>query len=136
MAARNATTGEALRLIEAFEQMEANADDEAEAIRADILFHQRLFEACHNQLLYSLVRTVIVVLKANFELSIKDGKGFIRNLEEHGEVADAVRRGDPEAARAAMLRILTTNAEGIELMRLNLAEAGRPEKPRAGGDRR
>lgn len=125
MAARNATTSEALRLAEAYEDMQANAHDEAEAISADILFHERLFEACHNQLLHSLVRTVVVVLRANFELSIKDGKGFIRNLEEHGQVADAVHRHDPEAARAAMLRILTTNAKGIELMRRTLADAAR-----------
>ena len=117
MAASAATTTEMLRLFEAYEQMEANSADRNRAVEADILFHRRLFEACHNRLMMQFLRTVISVLRANFELAIKAEHMVIRFLEEHREVAEAVHRHEPDAARIAMQGLLLNNRKNLTEMR-------------------
>lgn len=111
--------------------MERRAEDRDEAVEADIEYHRRLFEACHNKLLASLMRNVIVVLRANFALALEvdDAVSRYRYLGEHRAVADAVRARDPEAARAAMRELLRNNRRDIlatrELARRRLDRAGR-----------
>lgn len=106
LAAANATTTEVLRLFEAFEKMKRFEGDPARAIEADISFHERMFEAAHSPLLSSLLRAFIVLLRANFEITVK---GYSGNLIEHRLAAEAIRDRNPKAARAAMLRLLANN---------------------------
>lgn len=106
LAAANATTTEVLRLFEAFEKMKRFEGDPARAIEADISFHERMFEAAHSPLLSSLLRAFIVLLRANFEITVK---GYSGNLIEHLLAAEAIRDRNPKAARAAMLRLLANN---------------------------
>ena len=117
LAASSATTTEVLRLFEAYEQMEANLSDRNRAVEADILFHRRLFEACHNRLMTQFLRTVITVLRANFELAIMADHMVIRFLEEHREVAEAVHRHEPDSARVAMQGLLLNNRKNLTEMR-------------------
>ena len=121
LAAQSATTTETLRLFEAFEDMELRRDDPHLAVEADILFHKRLFEACHNRLMMSFLRAVVVVLRANFELAIKADHRLIRFIEEHRAVAQAVHLGDPVAARDAMYGLLVNNRGNLEEMRVKVA---------------
>jgi DNA-binding FadR family transcriptional regulator len=131
MAARNATTTETLRLYEAYEAMRRHCNDSVLAIETDLRFHQCLFAGAHNKLVASLFRSFSVLLRANFEFTLGSKNGFIRNLDQHGEVADAVHRRDPEAARRAMLQLLANNeADLAEVMRRR--PAGRGEARRAG----
>jgi len=129
LAATSATTTEILRLHEAYELMERNAADRVEAVEADIEYHRRLFEACHNKLLASLMRNVIVVLRANFALALEvdDAVSRYRYLGEHRTVADAVRARDPQAARGAMQELLRNNRRDILAMR-ELARRRRPQR--------
>jgi DNA-binding FadR family transcriptional regulator len=115
-AARSATAGDSLRLLEAYEAMQRHARDPVRAVEADIAFHERLFEAAHNQLLGSLWRAFAVLLRANFDITIQAVGGYIRNLEVHGLVAEAVRAGDEGAARAAMQRLLANNEQDLAAM--------------------
>lgn len=119
LAATAATTTEILRLYEAYEQMERHAADRVEAVEADIEYHRRLFEACHNKLLASLMRNVIVVLRANFALALEVDDAVLRYryLGEHRTVADAIRARDPQAARGAMQELLQNNRRNILDMR-------------------
>jgi DNA-binding FadR family transcriptional regulator len=116
LAAANATVTETLKLHEAYDAMERNRSDAGKAIEADILFHQRLFESSHNDLICSLLPALTTLLRANFEFSIDVGEGFIRNLEEHRLVAEAVRFRDPDLARKSMRTLLQNNEEDIEAM--------------------
>lgn len=113
LAAASASTTEALRLQEAYDEMERHAKDPQRAIDFDILFHRRLFEAAHNDLLRSLLPAFVTLLRANFEVSIGSANGFIRNLKLHQQVADAVRLGQPEAARCAMHLLLSNNERDL-----------------------
>ena len=105
LAAANATTTEVLRLFEAFEKMKRFEGDPARAIEADISFHERMFRQ-RGPLLSSLLRAFIVLLRANFEITVK---GYSGNLIEHRLAAEAIRDRNPKAARAAMLRLLANN---------------------------
>jgi DNA-binding FadR family transcriptional regulator len=116
LAAEAASTKDTLRLFEAFEEMERNANDRGAAIEADIRFHERLFEAAHNPLLASLSRAFAVLLHANFEIAIDRKNAFMRNLSEHGLVAQAIHRRDAASARREMLKLLNNNDEDIRQM--------------------
>ena len=109
LAAQHATTIETLRLMEAYEAMERSANDQTSAVEADIAFHERLVEAAHNGLVASLSRGFSMLLKANFDITVRWEGAFIRNLEDHRKIADAVHKRDPEAARKAMLHLLAQN---------------------------
>ncbi len=113
LAARNATTTEILRLFECYEEMERLRSEPSRAIDADIAFHQRLFEAAHSALLSSLFRAFVVLLRANFEITVVR---YADNLTQHRLVAEAVRDRDPAAARAAMLRLLDNNEAAMASM--------------------
>lgn len=116
LAALAASATERLRLLEAMEGME-HAATETAVVEADVLFHKRLFEASHNRLLFSLVRTVAAVLHANFELAIKVAQDPPQFLTEHRALAEAVYRGDPEAARSLTRDLLANNARHLAEMR-------------------
>ena len=117
LAALHATATETLRLFEAVDGMERAASEHRDLVESDILFHQRLFEATHNRLLLSLVRTVSAVLHANFSLAIKVEHDVPLYLSEHRAVAEAIRRRDPQAARAIMEALLANNAHDLAEMR-------------------
>jgi GntR family galactonate operon transcriptional repressor len=116
LAATAASTVEVLRLFEAYEAME-NAPDKFAGIEADILFHRRLFEACHNKMMLSLMRTVFVVLRANFALAIEVDAVSSRYPDDHKLVAEAIHQRDPERARAIMTKLLHKNIENVAKMR-------------------
>ena len=109
LAARNASVSERLRLVEAFETMSAYNRDRERAIIADIAFHDRLFDASHNPLLITIARSIDVLLRANFEIAMETSDGYIRNLAQHGEVAEAINDRDEARARAGMLTLLLNN---------------------------
>jgi len=116
LAARSASAAQALRLFEAVERMEG-ASTESATIEADIAFHERLFEATQNRLLFSLMRTVEAVLHANFELSLRVKHDIPQFLAEHRALAEAVRLRDPEQAHAIMRDLLANNARHLASMR-------------------
>ncbi|MDE2394437.1 MAG: FadR family transcriptional regulator [Burkholderiales bacterium] len=128
LAAANAGRADALRLFEAYESMERDNQDPLCAIAADIQFHERLFEATHNQLIQSLVKSFVVLLRSIFELSIRSEGGFIRNLGEHLTVAEAVSRGDAEGARNAMRLLLGKNEADLVSAKA-LPAPPRPQQP-------
>ncbi len=141
LAAKNATTTDTLRIFEAYEDMERHARNRDLAIVADINFHTRLFEAARNPLLASIARSFAVLLRANFETSMKREGAYIRNLVEHRRIAEAIHRRDADAARAEMLQLLAKNdADLREMMSAGEAKHGPREakKPvrRAGARQR
>ena len=116
LAAGSASAAQVLRLFEAVELME-EASTERATIEADIAFHQRLFEATQNRLLFSLVRTVEAVLYANFELSLRVKHDIPQFLAEHRALADAVMLKDADQARGIMRDLLANNARHLASMR-------------------
>ena len=116
LAAENGTIVEILRLFEAYEQMNQSRHSRELAISADIRFHQHLLSASHNPLIASMSRSIDVLLRANFEISIESPNGYIRNLEQHGKVAEAIHQRNPAAARKEMLKLLANNDSDLARM--------------------
>jgi DNA-binding FadR family transcriptional regulator len=127
LAATHASAKETLRICEAYDQMERLSDEAPKVIDADVLFHQLLFEATHNRLLVALVPAFSLLLRTNFEISVRAGKPASRNLKEHRQIADAISRRDPEAAQRATRKLLAKNAGEI-------AEAIKKERRKNRGD--
>ena len=116
LAARSASAAQVLRLFEALDRMEGASDDST-TIEADIVFHERLFEATRNRLLFSFMRTVEAVLRANFALSLRVKHDIPQFLAEHRGLAEAVRLHNPERARTIMRDLLSNNARHLAAMR-------------------
>jgi GntR family transcriptional regulator, galactonate operon transcriptional repressor len=113
LAATHASAMETLRIFEAYDKMEKLRDEIQKAIDADVAFHEMLFEASHNRLLIALVPAFSLLARTNFEISIRAGKPPGRNLKEHRQIAEAVSRRDPEAARHASRKLIAKNAAGL-----------------------
>ncbi len=124
IAAASATTTEVLRIFEAFEAMEERAHDEAEAIAADVHFHKMVFSATHNLLLMNFARAIFLLMRANFETSIKADDAFIRNLEDHRKIAEAIHARDSDAARQATRVLLHHNELDLAKMAETAITAG------------
>jgi DNA-binding FadR family transcriptional regulator len=109
------STPEHLEALEGrFEAMEAalairNAGAQERAYHeADVAFHAALVEATGNLALLALVRRVdAALLAARYPLA-RPAYRRTRALPEHQAILDAVRGGEPEAARAAMRTHLDT----------------------------
>jgi len=113
LAATHASAIETLRIFEAYDQMEILRDEIQKAIDADLAFHELLFEASHNRLLIALVPAFSLLARMNFEISIRAGKLASQNLKEHRQIAEAISRRDPEAARRASRKLIEKNATDL-----------------------
>jgi GntR family transcriptional regulator, galactonate operon transcriptional repressor len=116
LAATHASAMETLQICDAYDQMEKLSADLQKVIDADITFHELLFEATHNRLLVALVPAFSLLLRTNFEISVRAGKQTSRNLKEHRQIADAVSRRDPEAAQRATRKLLGKNTAELSEM--------------------
>lgn len=103
LAALRATQKQRVEIVAAYERMKTGHASPQEAILADKQFHLAILDATHNPVLQSLRQTIESILDAIFPHTVGT---FTHNLDNHGEVADAIARGDPEAARANMEKVL------------------------------
>jgi GntR family transcriptional regulator, galactonate operon transcriptional repressor len=116
LATTHASSVERLRIFEAYEQMEKLHEAAQKAIDADIAFHELLFASTHNRLLIALVPAFSLLLRTNFEISVRAGKPANPNLKEHRQVAEAISQRDPETARRVTRKLLTKSANDLTEM--------------------
>ena len=102
------------RIDRAFAEMQRNATEEAALVEADFAFHVAILRATHNGFISAFSAMIRAAMLATFELSwrgaevIKD-----RRLQQHGDVARAIRAGDGAAARAGMEALLDESIEDV-----------------------
>lgn len=96
MAAKRATTHDFERLRQDVEQLRTDIGI-IKRPPTDLRFHLDLCKAAHNRLLLVMLQWVIEFYAKSGQLPHR------RDIEDHERVYAAVRRRDPEAARAAML---------------------------------
>lgn len=121
-------------MAEAIEQMrEADAThDVPTLVEADLAFHRALFAASGNVALHelgdALGKRLVRERAAGWDL---EGRPE-RSLDEHDAILDAVRAGDPNLARAAVIDHLLSVERDIELLLVRLAdeEGAAPEDGR------
>lgn len=93
-------------------------------MKFDIEFHSLLLKSCGNELFAALSDLVAVVLQGRTELGLMPAQPKPEALAGHEAVAEAVFKGDPDAARNAMQAIL-------DEVRQAFGEAERARLPRA-----
>ncbi len=77
-----------------------------EFLSYDVEFHATVLKSCGNELFASLSDLVAVVLQGRTELGLMPAQPKPEAIDGHEAVAEAVFRGDPAGARAAMEAIL------------------------------
>ena len=80
--------------------------DVEQCSKADMEFHTALLVASHNHVLIQLASVIRASMRALFELTTHLGSAHEQALHLHGAVVEAVRLRQPDAAKAAILRIL------------------------------
>ena len=113
MAARRAGPAEVERIEEAYLGMEAAGNDSDLWIDPDLRFHQAIIRATGNELLWPLGAIIETALATSFRLSSAHWDGPIHSLPLHRDILDAIRERNPEAAQAAMHRLLDGAAADV-----------------------
>jgi DNA-binding FadR family transcriptional regulator len=105
LAAVRRTDAEAARITELARAMSAAERESAELMRLDIQLHKAIADAGRNL----LMAQIIASLEPLLETSVSAAWGLLRTeaqhraiLDRHLDIAEAITRGDPQAARTAM----------------------------------
>jgi GntR family galactonate operon transcriptional repressor len=123
LAAERASEDEIAVLESTCEEMLLAGEDLDAWIEPDLRFHAVLLQATHNELLEQLTTIVGSVLRTLFTFSSRPPGTFIRAAPMHVAIVEAVRGRDPEAAEAAVLRLLDDTAKNVGRA---LRESGAP----------
>lgn len=111
-AANRRTDAQIVELKAAYDAMAASEDLDAWA-EADLSFHETLLKATNNSLMASLFSVIETALGTFFLLSARNAGNFKSALPHHKKVYEAVRRGQPEVARKAMLEMVAQSRADI-----------------------
>lgn len=109
LVAQRATRMQLIAIETAFARMETaahNGDAEA-AIAADRAFHLSILSATGNPILEAFDAAIDGVLGILFAVTANHMANYRANLSNHLDILEAIRRRDPEAARAAMVATIT-----------------------------
>jgi GntR family transcriptional repressor for pyruvate dehydrogenase complex len=102
LAAARATDEEIVALQEAVRVMDASLNDAHAFISADDDFHQALAKATHNELIFTLVDSIVNLLHEQRTRIFSVDGGPERGQAHHKHILEAILRRDPLAAREAM----------------------------------
>ncbi|HLW26771.1 MAG TPA: FadR/GntR family transcriptional regulator [Kiloniellales bacterium] len=112
LAAVRASPAQRQLILEAVVDME-QAGSLDQQVAADLAFHRHILEAAGNPLLLSLGGAVWGALAQSFAAGVKDKDAWTGALDRHRHVAKAIAAGEPEAARSAMLEIITRHVDEV-----------------------
>ncbi len=114
LAAERATDEEIAALQKAYDEME-RAGGNFEAFKEpDLRFHTLILEACHNELLEHMASIIGSILRTLFAFASRPPGAVARATPLHGAIVDAIRARDPDAAEAAVLRLIDDTRASVE----------------------
>lgn len=122
LAAVRRTDADLAALEAALTAMAGARDGAAEAVAADLAFHRALLAASHNELLERMDQVLASGLAARDRLVHGPGHHPSDPVPGHRAVLAAIRAQDPDAAEAAMHRLLAQAAR--DLAELSAGEPG------------
>jgi GntR family transcriptional repressor for pyruvate dehydrogenase complex len=117
LAARRATEDDVAAMRAALDQLEQALKDVRLFVEADIHFHRAILRATGNHLLPSLVDQMRPLLAFARQVSVSSRRDAPQASQAgHRAVFEAIERGDPDGARAAMAEHLswTANLDFVE----------------------
>ncbi len=113
LAARRADADDRDAIGQAFRAMAASLDDRAAYTRADLAFHGAILDACHNRFVQPLRNALARILTTSFEASQRDADQSRAALRLHEALWRAIEAGDPDAAEAAVFRLIEQAGDNI-----------------------
>ena len=113
LAALRATATEIERIEDAYRGLEAAGDDGELWVEPDLRFHQAIIQTTDNELIGALGALIETALTMSFRLSNDNPAGQRHALPLHYGVLAAIRAGDGEGARRAMLLLLDHSEEDV-----------------------
>lgn len=121
-AAQRATGQDLGRMQSAFDDMRsADMKDIESSVAADEAFHLAILHASQNAVFANFAAVIGTALRTSFRLTTTASQNFATSLEMHGDVLEAIRMRDSEAARHIM----------VDLIRIANADLGRINEGRA-----
>jgi GntR family transcriptional regulator, transcriptional repressor for pyruvate dehydrogenase complex len=112
-AAERATADELDELESILGQQAAQVEMGWTALEEDTAFHYGIANAARNPVILRTMDTLMDLLRASRERSLQHGDRPRHSLAGHRRILEALRRGDPQAAEAAMLRHLQEVEEQV-----------------------
>jgi DNA-binding FadR family transcriptional regulator len=108
LAAERATPRDHGRIAEAFDAMQdaARQDDLESSVAADEAFHLAIVASSGNIVFVNFGALIGSALRQSFRLTTSAAISYDQALEIHGAVLQAIRKGRPDAAQAAMTRLI------------------------------
>lgn len=111
LAAERATAPDIKAIADAYADMQKAPHESQSAIDADLGFHRAVLSAAHNELLTQMAGVIGAGLLTSFRISSSSFDVFV---PQHGEILEAIRYGRPNAARAAMDKLLLSTRDFLE----------------------
>lgn len=108
-AALAAELGDAAAIAEiyaALDRMRAAERGEDDSLDADVEFHVAILKASGNRLFYHMRHTIDVALRISIRVTNRQKAVSVASAADHAMVADAIRDGNENGAREAMLKLL------------------------------
>ncbi|HEY8447655.1 MAG TPA: FadR/GntR family transcriptional regulator [Thermomicrobiales bacterium] len=114
LAARRRSEEDVVALRRLLERMERSDTDYEGFVEADVAFHQRLADAARNSVLKEIHSSVQALSRAWIRRVITSAADTRPSYQEHVPILEAIERGDPAAAAAAMEHHMASAAERLK----------------------
>jgi GntR family transcriptional repressor for pyruvate dehydrogenase complex len=103
-AAERVTSDELEEMAAILEEQQRKVDRGLTAVEEDTAFHYAIAQATQNPVMLRLTDTLVDLLHASRERSLQQADRPKHSLAGHRRILEALRRRDPDQARAAMLK--------------------------------
>ena len=115
LAASRATPAQILEIERAYQGMVDSLPHDVDACHHhDLAFHRSIFAACGNAILQRFYDAISALLLTLFRASTQARESYENSLAEHGAVAVAIRRRQPDEAEKAMHKLLAGTVRDLE----------------------
>ncbi len=116
LAAERATPKDLADIETAYAGMKQAIEYGGDYVTHDLLFHQGLLKASHNRMVIHMSKALGALLRTSFEISTSKPNGASLSLPLHRAVLDAVIAHAPDKAEKAVLRLIDSARDDIELV--------------------
>jgi DNA-binding FadR family transcriptional regulator len=116
LAAERATPEDLAEVEAAYAGMKHAIEFGGDYVTHDLLFHQGLLKACHNRMVAQMSKAIGALLRTSFEITTTKPNGPALSLPLHRAVLDAVIAGQPDKAERAVLKLIDSAREDIEMV--------------------
>jgi len=114
LAAQRATPADIADLEAAYAGMRQAVLEGGDYVTHDLRFHLGLLRASRNRMLVQMSKALGALLRTSFEISTRRKNGSVQSLPLHRAVLDAVIAHAPDAAEAAIRRLIDGAGQDIE----------------------